>query len=274
MENVSKALLMAAGLFIAILIISVLIVFYNNISSYYAQKHDATMIIQTTKFNAQFEKYHRNDIRGSDLISLMNRVINYNATESYFEETDYERIKVTITLGGNDILEQFSSGYGNESSKNKYLLKTITNTDGDDWESDKKLVAITNTPTDMCQMASGVDLTMITDTKLQQLASKIFNIFVDENATDAVEDRFYRAHILEDLLGKNVIKIDSNTGKTKPESQEKLKVIKEITSQYHQYMQFKRAKFDCTEVKYDPDTNRIIEMKFKLQIKNGTIVMD
>lgn len=252
----------------AILIISLLVVFYNDISAFYTQKHEEALIEQTTKFNAQFEKYHRNNIRGNDLISVMNKIINYNATEVYMEGTNYQRIKVTITLGGNDILDEFRSGYEEKSSKNEYLLESITNTAGNNWESDKKLIAITNTTNDMCQKASSKGLTMVTDTKLQQLASKIHNIFVeDENSSAYADDRLYRAHILEDLLGKDVIKIDSNTGKTKAESEDKLKVIKEITSQYYQYMQFKRAKFDCTEVKYDPSTKRIVEMNFKLQTK-------
>lgn len=277
MENASKALLIAAGIFFAVLILSLLVGFYNEISSYYSQKHEATMIEQTTKFNAKFENYHRNNIRGSDLISLMNRIIDYNATESYFEETNYERIRVKITLGSEDIRDQFRSGYEEESSRNKYLLQTITNVNvtGDVWSNDKKLIEITNTPIDMCQMAStsSAGLTMITDTKLQQLASKIHNIFVeDEDDLDYTDDRLYRAHILEDLLGEGIINVDPTTGKLiDSTSRNRLQTIKEITSQYYQYMQFKRAKFDCTEVKYDTETNRIVEMNFKLQtkIENG-----
>ncbi|MBQ2835546.1 MAG: hypothetical protein IJE68_01760 [Clostridia bacterium] len=271
MENASKALLIAAGIFLAIMIVSLLVVLYNDISSYYTQKHEATLIEQTTKFNAKFENYHRNNIRGSDLISLMNKIIDYNATESYFDETNYERIKVTITLGNEEVLEGFKTGY--EGKRNQYLMSSvITNTTGDNWVSDKKLIAITNTPSEMCQIASA-KLGRITDKELQLLASKIYNIFVtDEEDLDYADDRLYRAYMLEDLLGKNIIEVNEETGKTTDKfSADRLQVIKDITIQYYQYMQFKRAKFDCTEVKYDTETNRIVEMNFKLQtkIENG-----
>lgn len=267
MENASKALLIAAGMFFAILIVSLLVVFYNQISSYYSQKHEATMIEQSTKFNARFENFNRDNIRGSDLISLMNKIIDYNATESYFEGTGYERIRVTITLGNEDVLEGFKSGY--EGKRNQYLMSSvITNTTGDNWESDKKLIAITNTPSDMCQEASNASLTMITDKKLQLLALKIYNIFVtDERKLEYADDRLYRAYVLENLLGKGIIEVDEVTGIAKGDSADKIEKIKEITIQYYQYMQFKRAKFDCTDVMYDTETNRIVEMNFRLQTK-------
>ena len=271
MENAVKALLIAAGVIMAIMIVSLLVVLYNDVSSYYTQKHETTMIEQTTKFNAKFENYHRNNLRGTELISLMNRIIDYNATESYFEETNYERIKVKIFLGNDDILNQFRYETDNKTSKNKYLIGTITNrvnTPDPNWVNDKKLVEITNTPSDICQIASGVGLYNIADTKLQELASEISNIIVDEEEESAIDDRLYRARILEEIFGKDVIKINKETGKTTDtESETRLQTIKEITSQYYQYMQFKRAKFDCTEVIYDTETNRIVEMNFKLQTK-------
>ena len=278
MENLSKALLIAAGIFIAILIISVLVVVYNNFSSYYASKHDAAMIEQTAKFNAQFEKYHKNGIRGSDLISCMNKIINYNATESYFEDTNYERIKVKITLAQpsneNDILGQFRYSTDKETGRNEFLLRVITNESalGNDWENDKKLIEITNTPSAACELAKSNGLTNISDTKLQQLASKISDIFVDEddNSKMAIYNRIYRAELLEDLLGKDIIKVAQETGKIRNSdtvSKNRLQTIKQVTSQYYQYMQFKRARFDCTKITYDPDTDRIIEMEFKLQTK-------
>lgn len=98
MENAAKGLLIAAGMFIAVLLMSLLIMLYNNVSEYYALQHEYKEVEQVQEFNAKFDNYNRNDIRGSDLISLMNRVIDYNSTQSYFEEMGYGRIKVTITL--------------------------------------------------------------------------------------------------------------------------------------------------------------------------------
>lgn len=289
MENATKALLMAAGIFITILIISLLVLFYSRISTHYSQKHQFTVIEQSEKFNAQFEAYNKDNIRGNELISFMNKVINYNATESYFDGTGYERIKVTITLGGEDILNQFR--YDEEYGKNKYLTTTITNTNGTkDWVDDKNLIAITNTSSDLCNTFNTYNLN---DKKLQQLASNISNIVLsqeeegisgEDDSASNVYKRFKRAELLEDILGISIgsnntdeIKIDKDTGKliSGGKASNIMKAIKELTSQYYQYMQFKRACFECTEMKYDTNTNRVVEINFKVKItEDGKVVFD
>lgn len=289
MENVSKALLIAAGIFMAILILSLLVVLYSDVSSYYAQKHEAILIEQATKFNAQFENYNKKNIRGNDLISLMNKVINYNATESYFEGTNYKRIKVKISLGEEQILNQFK--YDNETYKNEYLISEITNTKGtNDWKDDINLIAITKTSADLCAELKTIGVKNPSDTKLQKLAANISNVIVNEKTTNSTMDvynRLKRAELIEELLGLKVgstlssdIRINEETGITftDSKSQNTMNSIKEITSQYYQYMQFKRAHFDCISVIYDTETNRVVEMNFKLQTKlvNGveTVVFE
>ena len=49
--------------------------------------------------------------------------------------------------------------------------------------------------------------------------------------------------------------------------QEKIKIIKNIVSQYYQYTQFKRALFECTDVNMDNETKRVVEMNFKVKKK-------
>jgi len=277
MEDVAKALYIAAGLFLAVLLLSLLVMFYNEAASYYTSEHEATLIEQGQKFNARFQNYHRNNIRGSDLISLMNRVIDYNATE--FEDKSYERIKVTITLGNDDILNQFKCD--ESSTKNDFLLKTITNTNGsNNWESDRQLIAITNTSPLLCNKLIELGVTNATDTHLQQLGTKTLNIVLDENAeTDDsyIYNRFKRVEIIKDLL-EIEIKVDEEKAITDLESKATLDKIENITDQYYQYTQFKRALFDCESMVYDQNTKRVEEMYFKLQtkIENGkeTVVFD
>lgn len=272
MENALKALLIAAGMFFAILIISALVMFYNQISSFYEQEHELAITEQAQAFNARFENYNRNSIRGSDLISLMNKVIDYNATESYFDGTGYERIKVTIDLVSEDIIEQFK--YTSEYDTNKYLMKKITNTSGigTNWQNDRSLVAITNTSADLCNELKTLGISNATDTKLQQLSSNISNIIVDENSEQEKSYRFKRATIIKDILNAD-IEVDENTGKTKTESKDFVDNIKNITNKYYQYTQFKRAYFDCIKMRYDSETNRIVEMNFKVQLDSDNKVV-
>jgi len=290
MENAVKALLIAAGMFIAVLLISLIAIFYNNVTGYYASQHENKQLEQVTEFNAKFENYNRKNVRGSDLISLMNRVIDYNASESYGDDKSYEKIKVTITLGGEDIRSQFKYETNDPTSVNKYLnAETITNTknNGDKWQNDRDLIAITNTSIDLSDDLQSYDISNITDTQLQQLSTGIVDIMAHEDrmtSSDAF-NRFKRAQIIEDVLGIKVyttadenipasckIKIDKDSGKTL-KGQGIIEDIKNMVSQYYQYMQFKRAYFDCEETIYDTRTNRIVEIKFKLQVNDDDKVV-
>lgn len=59
-----------------------------------------------------------------------------------------------------------------------------------------------------------------------------------------------------------------------PHGQGKIDTIKNIVSQYYQYTQFKRAQFECKEVKIDTETRRVVEMNFEVKIKNGHVQFD
>ena len=105
MENASKALIMAGGVMIALLIIGSLLLMFNNLSSYQDTNIKETRTAQIIEFNNQFETYNRTDIRGSDLYSLLNKAADYNERKSIIgnegKELSYKPIKVTFSLGSN-----------------------------------------------------------------------------------------------------------------------------------------------------------------------------
>ena len=65
MENASKALLMAAGVLIALIIIGALLLMFNNLSNYQETNTQNTRESQIVEFNKQFETCNRKDVRGS-----------------------------------------------------------------------------------------------------------------------------------------------------------------------------------------------------------------
>ena len=79
MENASKALLMAGGVLIAVLIISLFIYMLTSSSSMFQTEADVEKIKEIEEYNKQYESYNRKLLRGTDLISLMNKVISNNA---------------------------------------------------------------------------------------------------------------------------------------------------------------------------------------------------
>lgn len=237
MENISKALLIAAGMLILIMILSLLVIGYQQISAYYSRQHDATMVEQTIEFNKRFENYNRNDIRGNELISLMNRVIDYNATQVYEEETKFKRLILSINVGEQDILDQFKY----DASLEGRITSEIDNS-----SNDRDLIKITGVELNSKSIIGN----NVTTTQLQRLSANIHYIMDDSNE--------FRDEKIKSILKTDTYDIDD---------------VKNATAQYYEYTQFKRACFNCTGVEYDPDTGRVVRMTFKLQTKNdGKVV--
>ena len=71
MENASKALLIAGGVLIAILIVSVLVVTLNIVNSNQRTREKALATEQLAEFNQKYEAYKK-ALRGTDIITLKN----------------------------------------------------------------------------------------------------------------------------------------------------------------------------------------------------------
>lgn len=76
MENATKALLIAAAVLIAILIISLGLVVYNNSASTVNQANLSSQEIQAQ--NEKFTRYNGKNKRGSEVNSLLQTALNYN----------------------------------------------------------------------------------------------------------------------------------------------------------------------------------------------------
>ena len=72
MENASKALLIAGGVLIAILIVSVLVVTLNIVNSNQKTREKALATEQLAEFNQKYESYNKKALRGTYIITLKN----------------------------------------------------------------------------------------------------------------------------------------------------------------------------------------------------------
>ena len=95
MENASKALMIAGGVLIAVIIITMFIMMFNNISNIQKEQEEQTKIEQILAFNSEFEAYDKNVMYGTDVITLINKVAENN--KKYSTNNDY---KIIVTLDG------------------------------------------------------------------------------------------------------------------------------------------------------------------------------
>lgn len=259
MENATKALLIAAGILLIVMILSLLVYGYNQMSSYYSAEHDAKTIEQLADFNKVFLNYNREKIRGTEMISLMNRVIDYNERQSYENEKQYPRMNVTIDVTGHTSDFKYKSDIRSAIFINKSKGGLITNN-----TQDSDLIDITTIEDDLINTYT--DLKLNAD-KLQKLSSNISNIMIEEKVYNS--DEIARNYVERDkekrlVLLKSILKDVSETT-----IEHNIDNIKTIACQYYEFTQFKRAYFDCTEMTLDKDTGRVNVMKFTIRTNSS-----
>lgn len=103
MENASKALIMAGGMLLAILIVSLLVYAWSLFSKYQSSQDDLVNIEDTAKFNEQFTNYQRDKVKGYEILSLANKVTDYNYRKSESDRTNDENyVPITIVINLTD----------------------------------------------------------------------------------------------------------------------------------------------------------------------------
>ncbi len=95
MENATRALTMAGGILIALMILGALFLMFNNLSSYQNQNDASTKDTQIAEFNNQFEPYNKDNLTLMELYSVYNKVQSNNKKNPEY------KIDIDITFNGN-----------------------------------------------------------------------------------------------------------------------------------------------------------------------------
>ena len=179
MENASKALLMAGGILIALLIVGALVLMFNQLSTYQKSNSDNLKTSQLVEFNNQFLNFTLDEeIYGYDLISLLNKVTNYNEAEPVANSVEYKEITLKIKLG-----KDFAEKYGVNKT-----AKTFTEEKYEIIKSDGEFSKTINKYINMEK-----DYTL---SGMSKLSAYYDAIFVENPPSKTIED----------VLGKNVKK--------------------------------------------------------------------
>lgn len=110
MENASKALLIAGSVLLGIIVLSLFMIMVNSLTDYQQSQITNQREAEVIAFNNQFTGYMRDDVSGTDMLSLINKVVFYNRTKSSAgtgtldtgEEFGYEPIELYINMNGNE----------------------------------------------------------------------------------------------------------------------------------------------------------------------------
>lgn len=96
MENASKALEIAGGVLISVLVLGLLVFGYNKLTNLKQTQQSATEDEQATEFNKNYETYNKSGLYGSQIFSLANMVKDYNDNQS--DAKGYQEMKLTVHI--------------------------------------------------------------------------------------------------------------------------------------------------------------------------------
>ena len=249
MENITKALIITGGILLAVMILSLVVTFWSQMSGYYAEQHQSKITEQNAEFNSKFENYNGQTIRGNELISVMNKVVNYN-NSVVGNEGNYDKIIMSIDFKG----YQNTAFKFSQADVNRFNNIINGNKLSNSKSSDANLEKITNLP---ATIASQSGISNIRDEQLQKLSSEINNLTGD--------DVDVRNKKLQSILGLS-------KDEAKNMSQSQLTQIIDTAKKYYQYTQLKRAMFKCTQITHNSTSNgRINGMEFEVVVENGNV---
>ena len=257
MENATKALLMAAGVLFAIVVVSLLVIAFNRISKYYNENTSSTQQEQVVKFNEEYGSYATENLRGNDLLSLVNKVVDYNKRKSSADsDIGYEGkyiayTPLTIKINFNNKQDEFAF----DPEINRLIL------DSEYEQSDTKNVVDDKIMGKIENLNS-----WYSKNSIQQLASNITSIFQYNNNPN--EDKEKKQFALEKF--KQICpKLASNVGNdynnliVNSNGYNNNNSIYDDVKTYYEFMQLKKGLFNGQVVSYDENTVRITEMYFE-----------
>lgn len=123
MENASKALIIAGGVLVSLIILSLLVTFFSNIRNLRQTEQTGDAIVQAAEFNKQYEAYNRT-VYGSELVSIARKIEDYNKRDSELE--DYTEIVLEVKFSQSAIDNLDAKGeFKNILSAKNYDSKSL-----------------------------------------------------------------------------------------------------------------------------------------------------
>lgn len=231
MENASKALIMAGGILIALLVIGALLLMFNQIGAYQKSNSSSVKDSQLAAFNQDFARYAEGEIKGVDIISLVNKVIDFNSKEGVKNSVDYDKkitVKINLATGNPNFKTKYGvAGNASLFTSNTYEISMSNHT----WEDIDNLRNYEN------------NYTLGVMSKLSANYDTIKDAY-DESTSKGKD-------AVKKVAGKDVK--NKETGETI--------TLKEI-EQYREYSEFKTSTFKSSaDPKYD--NGQIIELSFE-----------
>lgn len=263
MENASKALIMAGSVLLAIMVIALLLFARGKFSDFFQNDDELSDVDNIYKFNLQFANYENRNVYGYEIISLSNKVVDYNTRYSNAEgapnDEKYKSISMNINLVSYDYLKLLCKGNGSNllfNNGTSYSINGIENIINKAEFIESKYGSKKATT----DIAKSIDSLILSENQLKynqnyrhmsEIESKLYSLELYNRLTDGEKITGYQNNG------------DSAVLRAYDNMVEGLKGTANIMA-YYEFYQFKRAIFKCTGITYDDEvTGRVNSISFE-----------
>lgn len=98
MENASNFIKLAGGILIALIVVTLVVIGFRQVSNMQLADEEATKEYQLGEFNKKYESYNKSVVRGYEIISLTNMALDTN--ERYTTADGYKPIRIWVSIRG------------------------------------------------------------------------------------------------------------------------------------------------------------------------------
>lgn len=212
MENAADALRMAAGVLIAILLISLIIFMFRNISQNENTRRDQEQIKEISEFNTKFLAYEKSSMYGTDVISILGMAISNNQICNQ-EKTSNPDGRYDQDLA-NSINIKFTLKSNVQSKESYFKYNTMAHKVDDRWEG-----------------AWEPDTSKQDKMATIFIANKEYSLLYKQNEYESIHKIAIEGNqnVSETIVGRKMTRTD-NSG----------------------FNDFKKRIFECTDVHYNP----------------------
>ena len=205
MENASKALVIAANVLLAVIILSLVMYFYNTWRVLPLEEESARLVEQAQEFNKQYEVFDKKIMYGVDVLSAVNKAISNN--EKYVAGK-----WLSGALSGNEFAIEVEVVLATplEEQVDVYYYETITTSA---WDEYSNTISYTSTSKENQDFGGRTDegYANLSGVNFSNLNSEYSNI----KPKLKLPSDFYIANMYEDIDSWSDISIDTQTLKMK-----------------------------------------------------------
>ena len=286
MENASRALIMAGGVLLVMLIVALLLFSRGRIEEFYSKDDKLIDIEDISKFNLQFTNYEKRDVYGYEIISLANKVADYNMRFSNVanaqNDEKYTPITMTVSLDGKseklsvgDVIDEkgnnLTAGFGRNffGSYNVMEQSTVRNDITAIIKEATKIETFYRDSTTASKLAKSINTLILSKEQLEYnykyrempyIQSKTNAIMTYNRIVGNSENQIeYKSEDIDYNQGTGVEKYVND------KYEELINTLKDKANvmKYYEYYQFKKGIFECTKIEYDSVSNRVKTINFK-----------